>query len=102
VLDAGNAEQDVVQKPFIGADAFHMDLEDEIGIAGDRVALDDLRAVADGVLELRQGFAVVHLEIDEGEDAHRHPRLLRIEQRRIAADHALALELAHATPAGGG
>ncbi len=100
VHDARDLEDDVVQEAVIGADVRHVDLEHEVGIARDRVALDDLGLVLDGALELEQRVAVVHLKVDVEKHALADAHLVGVEDGGVAADHPFLLKLADAAPAG--
>src|SRR5579862_5649797 len=92
----------IEEERFVCLDVATDDAQQEIGLAHERVALEDLRVLAHRLLELEQRIASVPGELDVREDEHVEPDFLPIEERHPLADHLDLLEPAHPSPAGRG
>ena len=82
---------------YIGDD----DAQQEVGLAGNRVALDDLRHVLHGFLEAVEGVLLMALQRHVDEDVDGQVQLLGIQQRHPAANQAAFLQALDAPPAWG-
>ena len=78
------------------------DLEQEIPLAGERVALEHFGAIANRRLELGERIASGGRELDVREDGDVESQGIAIEKRDARLDDAALLELLNAPPAGGG
>jgi len=76
------------------------DLEDEIDLAVEHVALAHLGQRAHVLLELAQRFLGLALQADQREDGDRKAQLRRVKLGMIAPDHARLLQRAHPAQAG--
>jgi hypothetical protein len=98
VRDAGQLERRFVQELLVALDVGHQHLEHVVGLAGGRVAADDLRAGRHGLLEATHLVLAVARQVHLGDHAQRQADLLAVDQRGVAADDARGFQVLDALP----
>jgi len=89
-------EEERLVRLDVGAD----DAQQKIGLAHQRVALEDLRVSAHRLLEAQQRIAPVAGELHVREHHHREPELLAVEECHALADHPELFQPRHPPPGG--
>src|SRR5690606_27619446 len=79
--DARQVEQEPVQKAVVSLRAFHQNLQQDVGIARDRIAFEDLGRIAHRALEGLDRAGRMPLETDLREHAALQPDLGAIHLR---------------------
>src|SRR3546814_799961 len=100
--DARQVEQEPVQEPVVRLRAFYQDLQQEVGIARDRIAFEDLGRIAHRALEGLDRAGRVPLEADLREHAALQPDLGAVHLRTVAQDDAGRLQRLDPPPYRGG
>ena len=101
-LHARKARQVVEEERLVRLDVAAHDAQQEVRLAHERVALEDLRVGAHRLLEAQQRIAPVTGDLHVREHHHRQPDLLPIDECHAPFDDAALLEARDAPPAGRG
>ncbi len=91
----------LLEQCLVGRHVRHHHPQQEILLAGDGIALDDLVDGLHGGFECVQRILVLATEADFHEDIHRQAEAFGVEEHDPAPDHALSFEFLHPAPAGG-
>ena len=93
------ASPDALEHQLQPLGVLRLDVQQRAGLAGDRVRRDDAGFALHGALDRLAGDVALAVEVDErlGVPAER----LRVDDRRVAEDHAVALEPVDAPLDGG-
>ncbi len=87
-------------EPGIGIQVGSNHLQQEVGIAGNRVAGDDRVEPRDAVGEFLGLLVAVAADPHPGEGEHPEPDLAPVEHSPVAANHASFFQRPHPAPAG--
>ena len=90
----------VQEEALIGVEVGHDHPQHVVGVPGHKVTLHDLRPFRHGALEGFEGRLDLPFQRNLDDDADRQPDAAGVEQRDVARDHALLLEVADPAPAG--
>lgn len=86
----------------VGVEVGRHHLQQEIGVAGDRIAGNHLTEPGDALGELLGLHLAMAVGLDADEGQHAQADLLAVERGAVAADDAGLLELPYSPPAGRG
>src|SRR5689334_13197547 len=100
--DAIKPRELLFEEALIGFEIAHHDAHQIVALAGHEEAVDDFGPAPDRLREAVELFLALALELDRGEDADRQADLGGIDDRGIALDDAVLLEIAHPARAGRG